>query len=862
MKQGRRRSRPLGKGDLASSSQVGTPLAARDPNQRKESASDIARAEIEKADWERSLVEGRQLHEKHERDAKAAAKAAELAKIEAEQAAIRAEQERLEGLRSGYLRQCMMKAAVLEDPIRGIKVPLDECVHLDAVNLSVGTEANAVDMVTEAISHGISLHQKVKLKFCNMIVFGQISRVHDDLQHFDVALLNRQEMVVKNSDEVPLPARLGKFQLGLTHYKFGKQGKQKATLVYEDKFFNSNPETTKLMRKNNYAVSVINQKAIVEASPREPKEVSIMKCMKVEKTQILPQPLLITAPPGGGKTTFANQLMHTLCAASILLRETGLVPVLLPAAAVARWAMGSENFADFKLDQMSFFSMLKSLEFDEQTVGVLWHARCDSRLLVLIDAVDELAGPSKSLVERFICKVLAREMKVVVFARDAGYDTKAFSFFQRIRLHSLSPEQQQTVVERALTGSSGAVVASGSASAAAVAAAVAHEAAQRLLKAVHKGSRGHDELTAALKLPFHLATLVALALTHSQGTGSARKSEIDINSGSGSESDSNSDSTCHSNTSSNGNVGNSTVKFPGLHRWDFSQAGMYDRVLHACVARAVSRAQQVEKVSAEMLKSANGHMGVELVEGDTSNGETGSEQKTYQRRALVRRALQQIALWVHEAHYVRGASTVVAKRSNVEEREGDGGTSEALVVVAAATSNAAVPSLAVESDPAAAAEAAEEAEAVAAAAATASSCANQTRQFTLSAAKTAGVVDEEALAELELILALPRRKVARPEESRVEEEEGGEKAKDKVSGEEGSSEEYSSEVHIQTTTSTVNDLIKLLVPLDNVEHTETYCNLHAKPLIKCNNRRREVSQNNTRLPAYSPTRSRAFSITH
>jgi hypothetical protein len=578
-------------------------LAARDPNARKVSASDIAKAELEKADWERALVEGRQLHEKREKEAKAAEEAAERARIAAEEAAIKAKQDRLEGLRSDYLHGCIHKASAFDDLYRGTKIPLDECVELNALNMSVQSEDNALAMVTELICHGISLHQKVKMKLCNMIVLGQISKVHDDVTHFDVALINRQEMIVKNSDETPLPCRLGKFCFGLGHYHFGRQGKQICTLMYEDKFYNADPDTTKLMRKNNYAVSVINQRAQVEASPREPKEVSIMKCIKVEKTQILPQPLLVTAPPGGGKTVFANQLMHSICTSSIILKQTGVVPVLLPAASVARWVMSSANFDDSKLDQMSFFGLLKSMTFDEETVGILWRARCEAKLLVLVDAVDELSGPSKPLVERFICKVLAREMKVVVFARDGGYDSKIFAFFQRIRLHGMSAPQQHTIIQRTLEGMAHTMVATGGITAAEIAHAASHSAAARLLNEVWQRCPRQDHLTSAMALPLPLLALVAMALTQ-KPTGLLGDSS--------------------SGDSSSGDSGGgdaprveNTIALPGLdHNGDLSLAMVHDTVLDACVARAVERAEKVEKVSAAILREGGG----KSVSWLTSNG--------------------------------------------------------------------------------------------------------------------------------------------------------------------------------------------------------------------------------------------------
>jgi predicted ATP-dependent serine protease len=130
-------------------------------------------------------------------------------------------------------------------------------------------------------------------------------------------------------------------------------------------------------------VAELSQKVEVEAWPREPREVHILKCLKLDKTHILPQPLLITSPPGGGKSTLALQLMQSMCKAGIILKTTGLLPVLLPAASLAQWAMAAENFSGFKLDQMSFFRLLKALNFDEMTIGVLWQARWDRRLVVI-----------------------------------------------------------------------------------------------------------------------------------------------------------------------------------------------------------------------------------------------------------------------------------------------------------------------------------------------------------------------------------------------------------------------------------------------------------------------------------------------
>jgi hypothetical protein len=316
---------------------------------------------------------------------------------------------------------------------------------------------------------------------------------------------------------------------------------------------------------------------------------------------------------------------------------------------------------------------------------------------VLIDAVDELAGPSKPLVERFICKVLAREMKVVVFARDAGYDSKVFappspsstltqsltpappsptsphpqhlsskvfSFFQRVRLYGLSPEQQQTIVRSIIARAARA------ASDADVGASAAAAATMSLVS-----ERADHALRSTLELPIHTVML-----------------------------------------------GDVIVNLPNKNVWDFCLSTLYRRVLDASVSRAVERTERVETMAEEM--NADVHdTGVAIIK------RSAGPKRVMERRMLVRKALQQIALWLHESHYVWGTSTVVPKGPAVAE------TAEA------------------------AAEAAAEAEAAKAESACAK-CAKHTRQFTMSAAKAAGAVDTEALVELELVLALPRRVVA------------------------------------------------------------------------------------------------------
>jgi Leucine-rich repeat (LRR) protein len=649
-------------------------------------------------EWQQLLKKGRDdAKEKGEQEEAEKRRQRREAKLRKE-AAARAKEAELAAWSNVYLCECVANGAAVTDPVLGKPIPLCDRVHLKASKVGGYDEGrDAVSVVTEMLSRGVALHQKVKIKFLNMIALGRITKVYADNIHADVELLSKVEMTVKNVPSFPLPAHVGDFWFGVNKYVFGRKGKQECLVRYEDQFHTAQPKMTRAHQRENYAVAELTQRVLVEAWPREPREVHMLQCIKMPKTLILPQPLLVTSPPGGGKSTLAMQLMHSICTAGITLKTTGLLPVLLPAASLAQWAMRADNFHEesFKLDQMSFFRLLEANKFGQHTIGVLWQARCDKRLLVLVDAVDELSGPSKPLVERFICKVLAREMKVVAFARDAGYDTKAFAFFQRVRLHGVSPPEQQLIIERTLARA----VVDGSFDPAASARAVMAIVAER----------GDEALRTALQLPMHLLMLA-----------------------------------------------NVVAVTPRLDQWDASLASLYARVIDACVMTAVQRAEEVDKLAEET------NAGTNLVGGAIVK-KSKDPQRIRRRKALVRKALQQIALWVHGAHYVDGLSTIVAKGCDVANG----------VEVAA-----------------------EEAK-------VADVCAKQTRQFTMSAARASGRIEEEALVELEHVLALPRRIVPAVEAGMVkgmfkgkkteqwEEAEEGEEGKEEGSEEEYSEEEYS-----------------------------------------------------------------------
>jgi Ran GTPase-activating protein (RanGAP) involved in mRNA processing and transport len=179
--------------------------------------------------------------------------------------------------------------------------------------------------------------------------------------------------------------------------------------------------------------------------------------------------------------------------------------------------------------------------------------------------------------------------------------------------------------------------------------------------------------------------------------------------------------------------------------------------------------------------------GVKTTEESEPKAVVSPGERRIRRRALVRKALQQIALWVHCAHYVRGASTVMAKVApekvvevvdaadlpfEVDAAEIGAIVDGGLELKAAAETSTVI------------AATGEEAPAEIPVFGDESPCAKQIRQFTMSAAKASGQIDEESLAELELVLALPRRKApARAGESK---EEGD--AKDEKDEKEGTDE--------------------------------------------------------------------------
>ena len=163
-----------------------------------------------------------------------------------------------------------------------------------------------------------------------------------------------------------------------------------------------------------------------------------------------PQPVLIRAEPGTGKTWSAKQLAYfaatdpqTECA-----DDAGrLVPIIIYVQQLARLLRASsdasahpvEEFirATYSNDHPEWAAML-SQAFDMRT------------LLIVLDGVDE-AAELKESVERFVLdELVAHGHRVLVTSRPEGVRIELYNDFVVVDLKPLSHEQQRAVIEQQL----------------------------------------------------------------------------------------------------------------------------------------------------------------------------------------------------------------------------------------------------------------------------------------------------------------------------------------------------------------------------------------------------------------------------
>jgi hypothetical protein len=186
-------------------------------------------------EWQQVLKAGRDAAKKKEEDELAEKRRKVREAKMRKEAAARAKEAQQHAWTTVYLSMCVAEGAAVVDPVLGKTVPLADRAHLKASKVGGYDEGrDAVNVITEMLSQGVAVHQKVKVKLLNMIVLGRITKVYSDNVHADVELLNKVEMTVKNMPQFPLPAHVGDFWFGVNHYVYGRKGKQECILRYED----------------------------------------------------------------------------------------------------------------------------------------------------------------------------------------------------------------------------------------------------------------------------------------------------------------------------------------------------------------------------------------------------------------------------------------------------------------------------------------------------------------------------------------------------------------------------------------------------------------------------------------------------
>eukprot|EP00935_MAST-01C_sp_MAST-1C-sp1_P001164 g1164.t1 len=154
--------------------------------------------------------------------------------------------------------------------------------------------------------------------------------------------------------------------------------------------------------------------------------------------------VLLTGPAACGKSTLTKQYMYRTASAAAAedAAGVGMVPVLVPVIELAK-TMQEQSLYDANADILE--AHLKSKHAAD--ASFLLQMRADHRLLVLLDGMDE-AGNCRAILEQYVSKRLATEVKLCVTGREQGIEAmELFSSFVHVQVQPLTERQQAKMIQ-------------------------------------------------------------------------------------------------------------------------------------------------------------------------------------------------------------------------------------------------------------------------------------------------------------------------------------------------------------------------------------------------------------------------------
>ena len=163
--------------------------------------------------------------------------------------------------------------------------------------------------------------------------------------------------------------------------------------------------------------------------------------------------MLITGPAACGKSTLTKQYAHRLV--TDLLdpeREGELVPLLVTVIDLA------ETIRKNKLGEADDIleAHIRRTKTYKPLADFLLARRKEGKLVVILDGVDEVGGEVRGVLEPYVARKLAGEVKLCITGRENGIENTAiFADFEHFHIQGLSKEQQRYIVESRMAAAPG-----------------------------------------------------------------------------------------------------------------------------------------------------------------------------------------------------------------------------------------------------------------------------------------------------------------------------------------------------------------------------------------------------------------------